>query len=80
MVALEPSVWVWTAGRTTRAQRSRDPKWLAGGSTMTEGSGAKGNPRPFTDEARALGIDLDHPDTLAWLGEHLPEFAPTLTG
>jgi hypothetical protein len=26
---------------------------------MTEGSGAKGDPRPITDEARALGIDVD---------------------
>ena len=43
---------------------------------MTEGSGAKGNPRPFTDEARALGIDVDDPDTLAWMTEHLPEWRP----
>jgi hypothetical protein len=57
-----------------------DPKWLAGGSTMTEGSGAKGDPRPFTDEARALGIDVDDPDTLAWMGEHLPEWRQQASG
>jgi hypothetical protein len=56
------------------------PKWLAGGSTMTEGSGAKGNPRPFTDEARALGIDVDDPDTLAWMTEHLPEWRQQAPG
>jgi hypothetical protein len=63
-----------------QAQRSRDPKWLAGGSTMTEGSGAKGDPRPFTDKARALGIDLDDPDTLAWMAEHLPTWRQQASG
>jgi hypothetical protein len=58
----------------------RDPKWLAGGSTMTEGSEAKGTPRPFTDEARALGIDVGNPDTLAWMGEHLPEWRQQASG
>jgi hypothetical protein len=38
-----------------------DLNWLAGGSTMAEGSGAKGAPHPFTDEE------------LAWMGEHLTE-------
>ena len=47
---------------------------------MTEGSGAKGDPRPFTDEARALGINLDDPDTLAWMGEHLPEWRQQASG
>jgi hypothetical protein len=47
---------------------------------MTEGSGAKGDPRPFTDEARALGIDIDDPDTLAWMGEHLPEWRQQASG
>jgi len=47
---------------------------------MTEGSAAKGDPRPFTDEARALGIDVDNPDTLAWMGEHLPEFRQQVSG
>jgi hypothetical protein len=47
---------------------------------MTEGSAAKGDPRPFTDEARALRIDVDNPDTLAWMGEHLPEFRQQVSG
>jgi hypothetical protein len=47
---------------------------------MAEGSGAKGDPRPFTDEARALGIDVDDPDTLAWMGEHLPEWRQQASG
>jgi hypothetical protein len=47
---------------------------------MTEGSGAKGDPRPFTDEAQALGINLDDPDTLAWMGEHLPEWRQQASG
>jgi hypothetical protein len=47
---------------------------------MTEGSAAKGDPRPFTDEARALGIDIDNPDTLAWMGEHLPAFRQQVSG
>ena len=47
---------------------------------MTEGSAAKGDPRPFTDEARALGIDVDNPDTLAWMREHLPEFRQEVSG
>jgi len=40
---------------------------------MTEGSGAKGDPQPLTDEARALGIDVDDPGALAWMEKHLPE-------
>ena len=47
---------------------------------MTEGSAAKGDPRPFTDEARALGIDVDNRDTLAWMGEHLPVFRQQVSG
>ena len=47
---------------------------------MTEGSGAKGAPHPFTDEARALGIDVDDPRALAWMGEHLPEFRQQASG
>jgi hypothetical protein len=47
---------------------------------MTDGSGATGDPRPFTDEARALGIDVDDPDTLAWMGEHLPEWRQQASG
>ena len=48
--------------------------------TMTEGSGAKDAPHPFTDEARALGIDVDDPRALAWMGEHLPEFRQQASG
>src|SRR5215216_5842072 len=38
--------------------------------TMTEGSGAKDDPHPFTDEPRAL----------AWMEEHLPEFRQQASG
>src|SRR5829696_8930830 len=48
--------------------------------TMTGGSGAKDDPHPFTDEARALGIDVDNPRTLAWMEEHLPEFRRQASG
>jgi hypothetical protein len=47
---------------------------------MTEGSGAKGDPHPFTDEARALGIEVDDPRALAWMEEHLPEFRQQASG
>ena len=47
---------------------------------MTGGSGAKDDPHPFTDEARALGIDVDDPRTSAWVEEHLPEFRRSASG
>jgi hypothetical protein len=47
---------------------------------MTEGSGAKDAPPPFTDEARALGIDVDDPWALAWMQEHLPEYRQQASG
>lgn len=47
---------------------------------MAEGSRAKGAPHPFTDEARALGIDVDDPRALAWMEEHLPEFRQQASG
>ena len=47
---------------------------------MTGGSGAKDDPHPFTDEARALGIDVDDPRALAWMEEHLPEFRRQASG
>jgi len=47
---------------------------------MTEGSAAKGTPRPFTDEAGALGIDVHDPHALAWMGEHLPEWRQQASG
>ena len=47
---------------------------------MTGGSGAKDDPHPFTDEDRALGIDVDDPRALAWMGEHLPEFRLQASG
>jgi hypothetical protein len=31
-------------------------------------------------EARALGIDVDDPDTLAWTREHLPEWRQQASG
>ena len=47
---------------------------------MTGGSGAKDDPHPFTDEARALGIDVDDPRALAWMEVHLPEFRLQASG
>ena len=47
---------------------------------MAEGSGAKDAPHPFTDEARALGIDVGDPRALAWMEEHLPEFRQQASG
>ena len=47
---------------------------------MAEGSGAKDDSHPFTDEARALGIDVDDPRALAWMEEHLPEFRQQVSG
>ena len=47
---------------------------------MAEGSGAKNAPHPLTDEARALGIDVDDPRALAWMEEHLPEFRQQVSG
>jgi hypothetical protein len=42
--------------------------------------GSEGRSTPFTDEARALGIDVNEPDTLAWMGEHLPEWRQQASG
>jgi hypothetical protein len=47
---------------------------------MTEGSGPKDAPHPFTDEARALGIDVDDPGALAWMEAHLPEVRQQASG
>jgi Tfp pilus assembly protein PilN len=47
---------------------------------MTGGSGANGAPHPFTDKARALGIDVDDPGALAWMEEHLSEFRQQASG
>ena len=47
---------------------------------MTEGSGAKGAPHPFTDQSRALGLDVDDPRALAWMEAHLPEFREQASG
>jgi hypothetical protein len=47
---------------------------------MAEGSGAKGAPHPFTDKARAQGIDLDNPYAVAWMEEHLAEFRQQVSG
>jgi hypothetical protein len=47
---------------------------------MTGGSGAKDDPHPFTDEARALGMDVDDPRFLAWMEAHLPEFRLQASG
>jgi hypothetical protein len=47
---------------------------------MSGERGAKSAPHPFTDEARALGIDVDDPRALAWMGEHLPEYRQQASG
>jgi hypothetical protein len=47
---------------------------------MAEGSEANGAPHPFTDKARALGIDVDDPGAQAWMEEHLPEFRQQASG
>ena len=47
---------------------------------MTGGLGAKDDPHPFTEEARALGIDVDDPRALAWMEAHLPEFRQQASG
>ena len=47
---------------------------------MTGGSAAQDDPHPFTDAARALGIDVDDPRALAWMEEHLPEFRQQASG
>jgi hypothetical protein len=47
---------------------------------MTGGSGAKDDPHPFADEARALGIDVDDPWALAWMEAHLPEYRQQASG
>jgi hypothetical protein len=47
---------------------------------MTGGSGAKHDPHPFTDEARALGIEVDDPRALAWMEAHLAEFRQQASG
>jgi hypothetical protein len=38
------------------------------------------HPHPFTDEARALGIDVDDPRALAWMEAHLPEYRQQASG
>ena len=47
---------------------------------MTGGSEAKDDPHPFTDEARALGINVDDPHALAWMDEHLPKLRRQASG
>jgi hypothetical protein len=47
---------------------------------MSGERGAKGAPHPFTDEARALGIDVDDPRALAWMAAHLPEYRQQASG
>jgi hypothetical protein len=66
--------------QATRRNAAADLHWLAGGSTMSGGSRAKDAPHPFTDEARALGIDVDDPRALAWMKEHLSEFRLQASG
>jgi hypothetical protein len=79
VVAVEPPVWVWTACPDDQGGAAADLNWLAGGSAMAEGSGAKGAPRPFTDEELDR-LGLDDPRVLAWMGKHLPELRRSAYG
>ena len=45
---------------------------------MTGGSGAKDDPRPFTDEE--VDPRLDDPRALPWIEEHLPEYRRSASG
>jgi len=54
---------------------------------MTEGPGTNGTPRTSTDEQRAPGQDelaglgeLERRETLAWVGEHLPQVRRSISG
>ena len=47
---------------------------------MTVGSGTTGAPHPFTDEARALGIDVDDPGVRVWMEAHLPDWRQQASG
>jgi hypothetical protein len=47
---------------------------------MTGGSAAKDAPHPFTDQARALGINVDDPRAVAWMEAHLPEYRRQASG
>ena len=47
---------------------------------MTEESGPKDAPHPLTDEARALGIDVDDPGVRVWMQEHLAEYRQQASG
>ena len=54
---------------------------------MTEGPGAKGSPPMSTDDERAPGRDvfagmgeLERRESLAWVGEHLPQVRRSITG
>jgi hypothetical protein len=62
-----------------QAQGSRDPNWLAGGSTMSGERGAKGASHPFTDED-IHDAGLDDPGVRAWMGKHLPELRRSAYG
>ena len=66
-------------GSDGRHSEAADLRWRSGGSTMTEGPGAKDAPPPSTDEERARGQDLfglgerDRQAVLAWVGENLTQ-------
>src|SRR4030095_9664456 len=47
---------------------------------MPGGWGAKHDPPPVPDEARALGIEVDDPRALAWMEAHLAEFRQQASG
>ena len=54
---------------------------------MTEGPGAKGSPPMSTDDERAPGQDvfaglgeLERRESLAWVGEHLPQVRRSIAG
>jgi hypothetical protein len=76
-----------TPGSRRPHSEGAELRWRSGGSTMTEGPGAEDAPPTFTDEERAPGQDvlsgmteLERRETLAWVGEHLPEVRRSVSG
>jgi hypothetical protein len=76
-----------TPGARRRHSEAAELRWRSGGSTMTEGPGAKDAPPTFTDKERAPGQDvlsgmteLERRETLAWVGEHLPQVRRSVSG
>jgi hypothetical protein len=76
-----------TPGSRRPHSEAAELRWRSGGSTMTEGLGAKDAPHPSTDEERARGQDVlsdlgeqDRRELLAWVGENLPRVRRSVSG